>query len=117
MSLETVADYLAKSRELLQDKVEPYRYGDDTLVDSLNTAIMEARRIRPDLWLSTFRSSLPSYDESAPTDVVDIDPMYRMAFVYYMCGQAQLSDQEDTEDQRAVAFLGKFAAQLNNTQA
>lgn len=109
MALDTVADYIAKSRTLLLDEVAPYRYSDADLVESLNEGIQESRRTRPDLWLSKFRSGLPQYSTAALSAAVDIDEMYRMAFVYYMCGQAQLSDQEDTQDSRAMAFLGKFS--------
>lgn len=112
-ALATVADYIAKSRTLLQDKVEPYRYSDSDLVDALNQGIQESRKTRPDLWLSKFRTGLPQYSTAALSTAVDIDEMYRMAFVYYMCGQAQLSDQEDTQDQRAMAFLGKFSTALS----
>lgn len=115
-ALTTVADYLAKARTLLQDEIAPYRYSDNDLVDSLNQGIQESRRVRPDMWLGLKRSeSLPSYDAATPTTVVAIDPLYRMAFVYYMTGQAQLTDQEDTDDQRAMAFLGKFGTILSGS--
>ena len=112
MALDTVADYIARARNLLQDEVEPYRYEDSELVTRLNEGIQESRRLRPDLWLSTFRGSLPSYDAALPSTSVAIDPMYRMAFAYYMAGTAQLSDNEDTTDERAMAFLGKFTTTL-----
>lgn len=116
MALNTVADYVARSRVLLQDQIEPFRYPDTDLVENLNDAIMEARRIRPDLFLATFRTSLPTYSASTQSATVDMDPMYRMTLVYYMAGQSQLNDQEDVDDQRAIAFLSKFSGQLMNLQ-
>jgi hypothetical protein len=41
-----------------------------------------------------------------------MDPMYQTALVYYMCGIAQLRDDEETQDQRASAFIQMFRAQL-----
>lgn len=115
-ALVTVADFIAKARTLLQDQIAPYRYSDQTLVDSLNEGIQESRRLRPDMWTGLKRSdSLPSYDPNSPTASVALDDRYRMAFVYYMTGMAQLSDQEDTQDQRALAFLGKFNTTLGGS--
>ena len=46
-----------------------------------------------------------------------IDQQYRMAFVYYMCGQAQLRDEEETQDTRAAAFLQLFERALTGGKA
>lgn len=110
--LVTVADYVARTRTLLQDLIEPYRYSDDDLVEFLNEGILVSRHLRPDLWIGTFRGPLPSYSFASPTTAVVIDPMVRVAFIYYMAGSAQLADQEDTNDERASAFLSKFNAFL-----
>lgn len=117
MALDTVQDYVTRSRTLLQDKIEPYRYGDDDLVAALNEGIMEGRRIRPDLFQAYLGEDLPEYSVAAMTTEVDIDPQYRTAFVYYMCGNAQLQDDENSEDARASMFLQKFTAQLRTIDA
>lgn len=117
MALDTVQDYVDRARVLLQDQVAPYRYPDADLVENLNMGILEARRLRPELLRSYFRSTLPDFSSSAMTDSVPIDPMYRVAFVYYICGQAQLRDEENTQDTRAAAFLNKFVAQMISLQA
>ncbi|HLL28970.1 MAG TPA: hypothetical protein VKT73_15140 [Xanthobacteraceae bacterium] len=109
MALDTVADYVSYARVLLQDQVVPYRYPDNDLVQALNIAVFESRRLRPDLYIGG--AALPSF--SAPdTTAVAIDPQYRMAFVYFMCGHAQLRDEENTQDARASEFLNKFSAQM-----
>lgn len=115
MALDTVADYVAQARILLQDVIEPYRYSDGELVGALSMGVFEARRIRPDLFLKRF-DSLPSFNPAAMGDEVKIDPQYRVAFLYYVVGHAQLRDEEDTQDARAVGFLNKFAAQLATGQ-
>jgi len=117
MALDTVNDYLVSARRLLLDEAEPYRYPTADLVDALNFAFLEARRLRPDLLLSRFRSTLPSYSASNLSAAVDVDPQYRMAFLYFVCGQAQLRDDENTQDQRAGGFMAKFIAQLQTISA
>ena len=46
------------------------------------------------------------------TTLFVMDPQYRMAFVYFICGHAQLRDEEDTQDSRASMFLGQFTQML-----
>lgn len=112
MALDTVQDYIDRARVLLLDQVVPYRYADADLVENLNMGILEARKIRPDLFKSYFASSLPDYSTANLNATVDIDPQYRVAFVYYICGASQLRDDENTQDSRAVIFLNKFTSQL-----
>lgn len=107
--LNTVADVFAEARVLLQDTVVPYRYADAELIRILNIAIMEARRLRPDLFLGQF-TSLPAFASTG--DAFNLEPMYRPAFVYYLVGRAALRNDEATEDARATVLMNKFAAQL-----
>lgn len=116
MALDTVADYIGRCRIQLQDLIEPYRFSDDDLVDYLNEAMMVARRVRPDLFVGRFRLSFPDYSAGAMTETVPVDAMYRPPFIHYISGMAQLEDQEDTEDARAVALTTKFSTQLVSGQ-
>lgn len=109
VTLNTVADMVAHARVLTQDEGVPYRYSDNQFLTALNVAIMESYRIRPDLWLRV--TTLPSYT-TVDSTALTIDQRYRMAFVYYMMGMAQLRDEEETEDKRAAAFLSMFQQQL-----
>lgn len=111
-ALDTVADYIAHARVLLQDTVVDYRYSDDELVDNLNMGLLEIRRLRPELMLATFNGSIPVYSATSPTTAVACDVQYRPALLYYICGQAQLRDDEATQDQRATVFLNKFTSQM-----
>jgi hypothetical protein len=108
-TLATVQNYVSSARTLLQDSVEPYRYPDADLVEGLNFAILEARKMRPDLFLG--QTTLESFSTSDST-AVTIDEQYRVAFVYYMVGHAQLRDDEGEQDARASAFLAKFTQKL-----
>ncbi len=111
-ALDTVADYIADARVLLQDTVEPYRYSSVELVENLNLGLLEMRRLRPDLMAATFRASIPKYSIATPNTAVVCDVQYRMALLYYVCGQAQLRDAEDVQDARSLAFLNRFTAQM-----
>lgn len=117
MALDTVQDYVDRARVLLLDQVEPYRYETADLIEALNMGIMEARRLRPDLFKGYFRTSLPDFSTATMSAAVPIDPMYRVAFVYYICGHAQLRDDENTQDSRAAAFLNKFVSQMTTLMA
>lgn len=118
-ALDTVQQYVDRARTLLLDTNEPYRYPTVDLVDALNEGVLEARRIRPDLFRSFFRATagLPEYDVNVMTAQVEIDQQYRVSFVYYIVGQIQLRDEEDLQDSRAAAFLNKFTSQLLSVQA
>lgn len=110
MALVTVADFVSRARVLLQDTVNsPYRFSDVDLINSLNDAIWEARRLRPDLFIGV--TTIPSYTAN-DTTVVAVEPMYGMAFVLYMVGFSQLRDIEEVNDTRAAALLKMFEAKL-----
>ena len=113
MALDTVADYVRQARVLLQDTVLEYRYPDADLVDALNMAFLEARRLRVDLFMPNI-NSIPSFAEAdiAAATAVKLDPMYRVAFLYFIVGQTQLRDEEDTQDTRAAAFLSSFSSRM-----
>lgn len=110
-ALDTVAKYVTSARVLLQDTVSgSYRYSDAELVLALSFAILEARKIRPDLFLDE-DFVLPAYTTNDTTEV-PIDEQYRLPFLYYIVGHAQLRDDEATQDNRAGALLQKFQMQL-----
>lgn len=112
-ALDSVGQYLEEARRLLQDEVVPYRYPDDDLVDALNIGLLEARRLRADLFLPLF--DVPWVNPSGTIDStakITFDPMYRQSLVYYIVGRAQLRDDESTTDTRAAALITKFTQQL-----
>jgi len=108
-SLDTVGKIADYARVLLQDTLEPYRYPTANLIENLNVALLDARRLRPDLFLYT-PTDVPSY--VATSEVVDIDQQYRMALVYFVAGQTQMRDEEDVTDARAMLFIAKFTSML-----
>ncbi len=116
MALDVVQDYTKEVRRILQDTVAPYRYTDDNMLSALNMGLLESRRLRPDLFASGLRSSVPAFTTVDATPVV-MDVQYRVALVYYMCGQVQIMDEETTQDARATVFLNKFTSQMLNIAA
>ena len=121
MALLLVSDYIDDVRVLLQDTVNsPYRYADADLIEALNRGILEACRLRPDIAMAmgwNFTGDPPQFsagNESAP---VPIPAPYKQAFIYYICGTAQLRDEENTQDARATVFLNKFISQLLTVQS
>lgn len=107
--LVTVEDYVKEARVLLQDTLVPYRYADAELVSALNLALIQAHRLRRDLFLKY--PTTPSYPVLSGTEV-DIDEGYRRAILFFICGHAQLRDEEETTDARASAFLQSFNSQM-----
>lgn len=108
MALDTVGEIITRARELIQDTITPYRYSDASMLDILNSGLLEIRLKRPDLFLPSRQA--PEYTSSSAA--LALDPQYRMSLVYYVAGHAQLRDDEDTQDSRASALINKFTSQL-----
>ena len=121
MAFDTVGGYLHDVRTLLQDRVVPYRYSTHSLVRALNLTLMEARRLRPDLFVG-YLDAVPQYywsdaedtppedDDSNPTwqEFVPMELQFRQAFVYGITAHALARDQEDIEDERSTGMMKSF---------
>lgn len=103
-NLMTVESLIKGARTFLLDKVKPYRYDDPSLIASLNLAILEARRLRPDLFIMKYRIDPPQFDGISGQSL-EVEPQFRLAFEYMTAGHALLRDQEDTQDARATTLL------------
>ena len=112
-TLNTVSDYITDARVLLQDLVPPYRYDDPSLLVGLNVALLEARRLRGDLFVFNIkaRGQTQAFQEVDDT-YVDMEPQFRLAILHGLCAHALERDQEDYQDARVSAFLGLFNAGL-----
>ena len=112
-TLRTVADYVADARRILQDIVPEYRYDDSSLVTALNVTILEARRLRADLFVYDRKTkgqtqSFIQVDDTA----VRMEPQFRLAILHGLIGHALERDQEDYMDARATSFLSLFSVGL-----
>lgn len=110
--VKTIADFIAAARIQLQDTLSQ-RYEDSLFRLALDIAFDEAYRIRPDMFMDG--TILPSFITADLTTVVPVPRGYQSAFLYYICGHVQLTDEEDTTDSRAAVYLNKFTAQLLTT--
>ncbi len=120
-TLETVEDYISDARTLLQDTIKPYRYGDDSMFVAFNVTILEAYRLRPDLF--RFHMENGSREHSPPSfSFIDsrdfhVDHAFRLAFVYGTVAHALARDQEDVQDSRSNSFMNLFNSILIGVRA
>lgn len=108
-TLEFVTDYISDARILLQDVVSPFRYDDPSLLVALNVTMLEGRRVRPDLFVYnlTAKGAVPSFLANDQT-AVDMEPQFRLAFLFGLVAHALMRDQEDVQDQRGNTFMALF---------
>jgi len=105
----SVADVIKRVRSVLKDKVEPLRYPDADIIDTINDALVEIRRVRPDLYLKK--------DFKVPTVAIDSDALPVEDFVfnsitYFVIGYLMLRDDEFAVDGRAMSMINKATSQL-----
>jgi hypothetical protein len=105
--LYTVTDYIEAVRSVIQDTTVPYRYADDDILVGFNMTLLEARRLRADLFVSRWGNEVPHYDTN-DGEPVPIEPQFRLGFVYGTAFYVMTFDAEDVQDQRANSFLGFF---------
>jgi hypothetical protein len=114
-TLETVGDYMSAVRILLQDRVHPHRYKEEQIIRGLNMALLEARRLRADLFVTRYGNHVPRFEKGDGGQYVDIEPQFRLGLVYGITAQVLEQDQEDVNDTRATSMNGAFHAILTGT--
>jgi hypothetical protein len=113
-TLDQVQDYISDTRTILLDTIAPYRYDDPSLLVAFNVALLEARRIRADLFV--YASASVPYYAANDTTVVPMEQPFRLALVFGTVGHALTRDQEDVQDARATVFMGLFYSILLGTR-
>jgi hypothetical protein len=103
----SVQDYITDVRTIILDKTPPFRYDDDSLVTALNVAMLEIRRLRPDLLVCKYHAKVPQF-MAVSGEIVPIEPQFRLGVVYGIAAHALLRDEEDVQDSRANTFLERF---------
>ena len=103
----TVQELVTDVRRLILDKIAPFRYDDDSIITALNIALLEARRLRPDLFVCRYGNHVPQF-EAVSGDIIPVESQFRLAFEYGVCAHVLLRDEEDVQDQRANTFLERF---------
>jgi hypothetical protein len=110
----TVGDLLEQIRTLLQDtdvSSGEYRYSSDSIVANINMGLMEMYRIRPDIFLEN-QFKIPVFNDADLSAALVIEQQFVPSLIYYAVGMCQLRDDEETQDQRASMFIGKFTSML-----
>src|SRR5215831_7887036 len=110
-ALETVSDYIADARVLLQDLIPSYRYDDPSLLTAFNVTLLEARRMRADLFIYTESGRVPYY-AAVSGQRVPLEESLRLPMVYGLVGHALARDQDDYQDARSGSFLQLFKVAL-----
>lgn len=85
------------------------RYTESQLLGYARQALVDARRVRPDLFLTNLTGAFPVLDS---TDVVPMPEEYHVCLVDYVVHRAELRDDEFATDGRAAALFQKFKAGL-----
>ncbi len=110
-TLNKVSDYITNARVLLQDQTAPFRYDDTSLLAALNLTMLEARRVRADLFIYNHKYGGQAQAFLANDDtLVDVEPQFRLGILYGQVAHAYMRDQEDYTDDKATAFWAFFDA-------
>ena len=112
MAGRSIRSMVADARVLLQDTRSPFRYREDTLIWNLNAGLMQARRLRPDLFIGRFGKEDFEYNTTRQDEPFPLPAWYSEAFVEYMVARAELREDEFATDGRAVALMNRFSSKL-----
>lgn len=107
----TVDTITAKSRRILQDTVEPYRWSSDEIRKYLDEGILSLHRVRPETryvnGLLNDRVEIPAPEDEDQR--ITIDACFEEALVYFVVYKCYLVDDTDTVNaQLAEMYLQKF---------
>jgi uncharacterized protein DUF6682 len=105
----TVQDVLDRASVILQD-VAFARYTSPQLLGFVNDAIIEARSVRPDLFVGLYLTDTPQV--TVVTDPIPVSDQFFAAICYYVSGRAELRDDEFAVDGRAMTLMSAFTKKL-----
>lgn len=118
---KTLDMLLDECRLMLKDRRQPFRYKQEDVLQSINTAFLEMRRLRPDAFVifenDAFISiDIPFFTEAdlgldPATSIPTPDFLY-LPLVYQTVGKLQLGDDEFAVDNRAMTLLASVQQQL-----
>lgn len=116
-----IDDVITEARETIGDSVEPFRYPTAMLMGFLNTALRELYRYRPDAFIGNFVQGVLSYNPVPTYDVTDLgtdtsfpadDRVFFNPVVFFVAGRAELSDDEFSDQGRAMTLMQSFRGML-----
>ena len=113
--LLTISDYVEAIRAVLQDVTVPTRYADMDILVGFNMMLLEARRLRADLFVSKWGAHVPRFSAVDGSEV-NMDAQFRLGFVYGAAAYVMTFDAEDVQDARANSFMERFSSILTGTR-
>lgn len=134
---KTLDDLVLEVREIVNDQQSPYRYSDNWVILIINTALREVYRVRPDAYIGNFTSGVLSSNPANSYSVTDLqvingvanptppspltpfpldDRLFYGPVVFYVVGRLEVSDDEFSDDNRAMTLLSAFQAQLTGVK-
>lgn len=112
----SIGAMLQQVRVLLQDVDNTsgqYRYSTESLLMAVNQGLLEMFRIRPDLFLE-LSFNVPQYSMGELSAVVPVEQQFVPSLIFYTVGLAQLRDDEQNQDARAIAFTQQFVKSMTS---
>lgn len=107
--MATFQQIIDDARVVLNDQIVDAntvpRYTESQLLGYARAALIDARRIRPDLFLANLTAAFPQY--TAQSDV-PIPEEYMVPLVDYVVSRSELRDDEFAVDGRASVLYQKF---------
>lgn len=105
----TVADAAAEARTIIND-TDGVRYLDADIYRIINDGVVEARSLRPDLFIGAYSS--PLTEVSAMADPIPLPDQLFTSLCYYLAGRLELRDDEFAVDGRAMTLIPVFGKKL-----
>jgi hypothetical protein len=105
---QVIDDARVLLNDVIVEGVTP-RYSDSQLLTYAQQAVHEARRIRPDMFLSNLTGALPTHQL---TDTIPLGEEYTLYVTDFLVGRAELRDDEFAVDGRGVALMTRFKSGL-----
>lgn len=111
--MATFQEIIDNARIILNDQYTDsntvLRYTEPQLLVYARQAVIESRRLRPDLFLSNLTGSFPKFTEA---DTVPMPDEYHSALADYVAHRAEMRDDEFEVDGRASSLFQKFKSGL-----
>lgn len=91
--------------DVVIDETTVTRYSEAQLLEYARAALVQARHLRPDLFLSNMTAPFPAF---AASDIVPIPEPYEIPLIDYIVHRAELRDDEFAVDGRSATLFQKF---------
>lgn len=106
-----IGDIVTQATEILVD-TDGDRYTPTQLVELVNDAIRDIRRVRPDAFIGNYGDPLPAYTIADLDEDWPLDDQFVTAVIDYVAARASYRDDEFVEDARAITLNREFIRKL-----